>query len=151
MDLTLDTQILFFGSNIGAPEENRKYHDLSHELMKKMETDDDYSLVLDKKNKILTQYNRKIKPHWSGKWLQRMIDKEKILYVKTKSLKTTDKRIYIRLADESFTGGDDLKFVEAAKQSNCHIIVTYHTHFFQVYNILKKIPVYPRSCEECME
>jgi len=136
-DLTLDVCVLMSGSGIG----NRTYEDQCRDLMKKMFSNSNYSLALDNREKIKSQYFQKLKGDTFGHYFVRqMASMEKIVIIPWQDL---NRRIRVKLEEQRFTrDNEDYKFVVVASGTCCRKLISHEPHFFNVERVLKKIPVF---------
>lgn len=135
-DLTLDVCILLSGSGIG----NRNYQKDCFELMKRMLGLYEYKLALDEKGKIRHQYLEKNKEGTFGHhFIIKMALEEKTVIIPWRQL---NQGIRVKLEKKGFTrDNEDYKFVICASGTHCNKLVTHEPHFFNVSNILNRIPV----------
>lgn len=139
-DLTLDVCILITGSGVSDCNTNAAYGKDCFDLMGRMIDVEEYRLALDKRGKIELQYRQKLSPqHFGHYFLKQMASKEKIVIVSWHAL---NRGIRVQLAGRGFTHSrEDYKFVVVASATCCKKLVSHEQHFFNVQNILRRIPV----------
>ena len=135
-DLTLDVCVLMSGSGIG----NSQFRNICFDLMKRMLGIDNYRLALDKKGQISHQYLAKNGQGTFGHhFVIQMMLKEKTAIIPWRNIKDA---IRVKLEEKGFTrNSEDYKYVICASGTACNKLVSHEPHFFNVRQILKKIPV----------
>lgn len=152
-DITIDVQVLMIKFGLSDPEMSKRYYKETNDLTDLLEeSGSDFFLALDDKDKIEGQYFKKLGQDY-GRWGMMLAEKDKIVTVPYESLKHSNRRIFTKLQRANFTSnkGEDLKYVETANKTDCHIVVTYDPHFYDNAKKLKKLPVHVRTCRDCTE
>ena len=147
-DLTIDVQVLMYANSQGDDSHRTSSFDLAERLTREVS----WKLALDKKKRIETQYLKKLRGEYGQYWIQRLAGRDKVKYVQTSPLKHSHKGIFVKLQEKGFVSNknEDLKYVETAAASSCHLVVTYDPHFHDTSKILRQIPVLVRYCEDLL-
>jgi len=135
-DLTLDVCVLMSGSNIGNPQ----FRQICFDLMKRMLSNDNYKLALDGKCQISHQYLEKNKQGTFGHhFVIQMMLKEKTVMIPWRKINDA---IRVKLEERGFTrNNEDYKYIICASRTTSNKLVSHEPHFFNVRQILKRIPV----------
>lgn len=137
-DLTIDVCILISASKA---KDTTRFKKPCKDLMERIaDEDSNHFVALDKR--ISAQYNNRI-PHgkYGRNWLGRVYSTRKYRVVTPVQ---TEKAVEERLRRERFGGKgyrDDIKYVEVARGTQCHILVSHDVHFLEAKSIIKKKPI----------
>ena len=147
-DLTLDVCVLMSAWQRGTTQQKKPCLDLTRRIA----DNEDCFLALDTKQRILTQYQRR-NPNDAPRWLQHLASRNKIMLVDPKPLKRADDE---KLGKARFGGKnykEDVKYVEVARATACHVVVSHDAHFRNAKDILKtkSIGVDVRSPQEALD
>lgn len=121
-DFAIDTKVLMCASKLsdhGDP-------DTCVRFLERLKGDKDSGIVLDGKQKIIHEYDQKLRSDTYGKqWLRVMMTQGRVRVIPWTAL---DRGTRVSLQDQHFDP-DDLRFVDCAKSSNCKVIVTTDDDF----------------------
>lgn len=143
LDLTIDVCVLISAwEKCSRSGQKKPCKDLTRRIV----DCDNHLLALDKKRRILAQYKQKC-PKDSLRWLALIASRDKIVWKDPRPLKqaTEDKLRKARFGGKEYR--EDIKYVEVARATECHILVSHDSHFLNGKHVLKAKPigVYVRS------
>jgi len=139
LDLTIDMCVLVSAWETG---DSAGQKEPCNELTRRIVACNNHRLALDEKKKIYEQYKRMC-PEDSHRWLAQLASQGKIVWKDPLPLKKATEE---ELRKHRFGGGgrgyqEDIKYVEVARATTCHILVSHDSHFLDARAILKAKPI----------